>query len=797
MDSKDRLEPIVPALAVRKSPLEPAMADVSLPPASLGATSGSLNIGQTVLRVLSTHWWKILAIWVVLTVGLAYTIHVEVKPMYETVSLLRVEPAMRDLFGLGLNSGEVFNHFLQTQVQLIKSPSVLTAALTHPEVTRTTILREARDAESELRTRLQVMVIPGTYLIQVSMTTPHQEDAAVIVAAVVKAYLKVAEQWSDLKNKTQISVLERYQDELVVKLDKKKNEWLDLAKSANIDLVESPQAATGGSTLPVPTPNKISLEEYKRVREQQFQVSMDLIESEALVNVRQGEINARAAGVNPELLLQKRVEEAFHSDPEVMALLPQIESARRKNAELTRRTRIASDPSRGQAQRQLRDLEDRYRDLWEQKHDDLATSIRDLNSGKGSEDIRELMSQIGSMKVRKANYDRLLSKIGEQDRQQETDTVKIALVREEMASLRGMMESVLKRIEQLKFDSRGEARISLIDEARPKGLLVSDNRRKYWAMAPVGVFAVVLGLFLFLEIRSGRVADLDEVSRRVPVEVYALPALPGTRRTSDQKALRSNEAQLQEFLHSLDHLRVSLWYGKEATPGAGRCLAVTSAVGGEGKTTLSSHLAVCCAKAGISTLVIDADLRRAALSRMFEEEQSPGFSDVLKGDVSPEGALIALSDGGFHLLPAGTPGQHPGWLFREQRVGQVLDRYREMFDLVIIDTPPVLPVPDALSLGRWIDGAVLVIRYDQSRFALVDRARRRLISAGIPILKTVVNGVKSSRFSSDYGGGGYSSGYGYGNGYGERTPPASLSESSSDGFGESIVTAGPPESSTL
>lgn len=196
---------------------------------------------------------------------------------------------------------------------------------------------------------------------------------------------------------------------------------------------------------------------------------------------------------------------------------------------------------------------------------------------------------------------------------------------------------------------------------------------------------------------------------------------------------------------------------------------VTSAIGGEGKTTLTSHLAVCCAKAGISTLVIDADLRRASLSRTFQEEKNLGLSDVLKGDISLEEGLSTLHDGGFHLLPAGTPGQHPGWLFREQRVGQILERYRQMFDLVIIDTPPVLPVPDALSLGRWVDGAVLVLRYDVSRFPLVDRARRRLISAGIPILKTVVNGVRNSRLSFGYNGG-YGYGYGYKDGYAERTP---------------------------
>jgi Mrp family chromosome partitioning ATPase len=179
---------------------------------------------------------------------------------------------------------------------------------------------------------------------------------------------------------------------------------------------------------------------------------------------------------------------------------------------------------------------------------------------------------------------------------------------------------------------------------------------------------------------------------------------------------------------------------------------------------------------------------------MFEEEQTAGLSDVLKGDLAPEDAVVALRDGGFHLLPAGSPGQHPGWLFREQRIGQVLGRYRQMFDLVILDTPPVLPVADALSLGRWVDGAIMVIRYDMSRFPLVERARRRLISAGIPILKTVVNGVKTSRFGS-----GYSYGYGdaYGYGHGARTATTDRQGLSPADHGTGTMATGTQETSSV
>jgi Mrp family chromosome partitioning ATPase len=119
-----------------------------------------------------------------------------------------------------------------------------------------------------------------------------------------------------------------------------------------------------------------------------------------------------------------------------------------------------------------------------------------------------------------------------------------------------------------------------------------------------------------------------------------------------------------------------------------------------------------------------------------------------------------------------------------------------MFDLVILDTPPLLPVADALSLGRWVDGAIMVIRYDMSRFPLVERARRRLVSAGIPILKTVVNAVKTSRFGSGYS---YRYGYGdaYGYGYGSRTAAAERQESPPAENSTGSVATGAQETSAV
>jgi polysaccharide biosynthesis transport protein len=83
-------------------------------------------------------------------------------------------------------------------------------------------------------------------------------------------------------------------------------------------------------------------------------------------------------------------------------------------------------------------------------------------------------------------------------------------------------------------------------------------------------------------------------------------------------------------------------------------------------------------------------------------------------------------------------------LLQDRQFGTFITQLRQLYDLIIIDSPPVLPVPDALILGRWADGAVLAARYDISRFPQVERARHQLDSAGIAVLGTVINGLRHS-----------------------------------------------------
>ena len=205
------------------------------------------------------------------------------------------------------------------------------------------------------------------------------------------------------------------------------------------------------------------------------------------------------------------------------------------------------------------------------------------------------------------------------------------------------------------------------------------------------------------------------------------------------------------FIQSLDQLRVMVCGRGDNQGRHRRSLLITSAGENEGKSTLAAQLAERSVNAGLVTLLIDADLRNPTLSRMFDRPDSVGLANVLRGELLAEEAISTVAEaGGFHFLPAGLIRDDLSRLLQSDRLARLLESARESFDLVLIDSPPVLPVADALTIGQWVDGAILTVRHKVSRLPLVERASRQLSSVGIPIIGAVVSGVKD-RHTPYYG----------------------------------------------
>ena len=189
-------------------------------------------------------------------------------------------------------------------------------------------------------------------------------------------------------------------------------------------------------------------------------------------------------------------------------------------------------------------------------------------------------------------------------------------------------------------------------------------------------------------------------------------------------------------------------------------IIVTSAVPGEGKTSTCAALAESIAASGPMVVAVDLDLRRPDLHTRFGVENGRGVSDVLSGRATVADCLVRVGlagddgaggsngsgpdrgypgRGALFVLPAGPPVSHPAELLGGPRTAQVLEALREHADFVIIDTPPVLPVADALGLGRLVSGALLVVETGRVPLPAVQRAKAELTRNQVRILGMVLN----------------------------------------------------------
>jgi capsular exopolysaccharide synthesis family protein len=190
-----------------------------------------------------------------------------------------------------------------------------------------------------------------------------------------------------------------------------------------------------------------------------------------------------------------------------------------------------------------------------------------------------------------------------------------------------------------------------------------------------------------------------------------------------------------------------------------KSLLITSPFPHDGKSTVALNLAIVLAERGTrKVLLIEADLHHPTLTKRLglEHHKLPGFAECLEGAMSnPLSAIRRVEPIGIHLLPAGSTNSHPTELLQSDAVLRIMRSFREHFDWVLVDSPPVKPLSDALLLRQRTDATLLVIRAGRTLSTAVDEAVALLGKKNI--LGMVLNGVEGiertySRYYGSYGG---------------------------------------------
>jgi len=251
----------------------------------------------------------------------------------------------------------------------------------------------------------------------------------------------------------------------------------------------------------------------------------------------------------------------------------------------------------------------------------------------------------------------------------------------------------------------------------------------------------VLGIIPHLAVNRGVPNLLKSVATRFSPKV--LPIRAGATGAESRGADKQAES-LFVFTESVSRLSTNLTFlGAEHRP---RTVLVTSALPGDGKTTIATNLALALARSGRRVLLIDADLRGGRIARALALSRSPGLADVLNGSVRAAQAIqeftrLSAGHGSLHVMTTGAPTTTPTRLLASSLAGELFAWARATYDMVIVDTPPVTSIADATILAPHSDGVVLVARSGVTLRDAIAFAVEQLHIVRAPVLGAVLNDV--------------------------------------------------------
>jgi len=271
---------------------------------------------------------------------------------------------------------------------------------------------------------------------------------------------------------------------------------------------------------------------------------------------------------------------------------------------------------------------------------------------------------------------------------------------------------------------------------------------------------LALGLLvgLVLGVGAALARNLLDVSIKSPEQLRRLTSVPNLGSIAYDTTVRSRPLTVHEGPQSpraeaFRQLRTNLRFlDVDSTH---RVVALTSPMPDDGKTTTVLNLAAAIAAGGQRVLVIDADLRRPSAAGLLGLVGGIGLTSVLSGRLDAASAIQPWSEGA-DLMASGPIPPNPSELLASQHLRHVLDELRSYYDVVLIDTPPLLPVTDAAALAPLTDGMILVVRHHRTTTDQVRAAMDALEAARTPVLGTVLTMVPArgpqayARYNSAY-----------------------------------------------
>ena len=703
-------------------------------------TSGSLTeanfaheTGVDVWGILRRRKW-IVMLGTMLGLGLGYIYLLQASPVYESVGQVLIEerkPPTIPIAGFDQHYG--FASAEAKHAHLLMSPTILTMAYADYGLSKLPAFADESKALINLRENLDVQLVEeGTNILNVGFRGGNPDDTQHVVNAVLDAYKQFLTITYKKEGNDTRSLISEARDDLWRKIEQYNQDYREFKKNTPL-LIHGEDAIN------------IHQERQLRYEQERIQLKKQLAEVQARVTAVQDAFDRNldleavvvmAAKDGSDLLKQNNSYRDFQKNDRFLQLLmeedeltrkygkdhPDVQSVRSRLEKFTQvHPEVKDKQSNERTNAKLERVVHRYLDA-------LRQSAVQLNS------------QIDTM-------DKLFAEESEAAKQLQEFQAQEEYLRSQIRRTEQLFEVVVKSLEEANmvddYESYTYQRLAepaIGEKVAPLAILVIPLSTCLGGLAGFGLAYLV---------------DVSDKAFRTPDEVSQIMQLPVVGHiplieTQGQNLLpdcnikpvictvhRPKSPQSESYRA----VRTALYFNNKDLQH--QVIQITSPMPGDGKSTLAANLAVTISQSGKRVLLMDADFRRPALHTIFGiQQQSSGLASIVSGETEPLHAMQSVPQApNLRLLTCGPRPSNPSELLSSEQFAEILDVFREQFDFVLVDTPPILAVSDPCAVAARTDSVILTFRIHKRARPLAVRARNALLSIGANVVGVVVNGI--------------------------------------------------------
>jgi len=334
--------------------------------------------------------------------------------------------------------------------------------------------------------------------------------------------------------------------------------------------------------------------------------------------------------------------------------------------------------------------------------------------------------------------------------------VQYQILRRDVDANKELYDSLLQRLKEVSVAStKTSTNIQVLDPAElPRGPHKPKKGQNIMLAVIFGLFGGV-GLAFFIEYFDNTVKDTSEIENRLRLPTLGL--IPHQKLSeSIKRPLLIHSKSRGAVAEAFRSIGTFIMLSSSTKPP--KTILVTSPGEKEGKTTISINTAMAFAESVGNGIIIDADLRKPKLHHSFEADNSVGLSSYLSGNIGlGDGLIKATTHNGLSLLTSGPICPNPSELIVSKKMKELLDYLQGNYDFIVIDSTPVMGMPDSLFLSSIVDGTVLVIRAGHTTKGALRETKKIFRSINAKILGVILNGIKETDLKYNYYSNYYSS----------------------------------------